>query len=324
MRRWQRLEEVAGLDDGCVVTIGVFDGVHRGHAALIARGVKAAARRGLPCVAVTFEPHPARVFAPDRAPLLLTTPVRKAELIADLGVDVLLSVPFTREFAALSPAAFVADVLRDRLHARLVVVGDNFTFGHRAAGTVAELTTLGAGAGFAVDAVALVGAENGRISSTRIRAALAAGEVEEVTTLQGQPFRSDGLVVHGEQRGRALGYPTANLDRPGDLAVPADGVYVGWVVRLAPDGATAPVPPLGVGAISVGTNPTFDGQVRTVEAYILDFDGDLYGDRLGAQFEFRLRGQERFDSLNALVVQMDADVARARSLVLPHRTGSGW
>ncbi|MDQ6937444.1 MAG: bifunctional riboflavin kinase/FAD synthetase [Actinomycetota bacterium] len=323
MRRWNQLDEVGGLDAGSVVTIGVFDGVHLGHAALIGRAVATAIERSLPAVVMTFDPHPAAVFAPDRVPPLLTTPIRKAELIAGLGVDALLSLSFTPAFAALSPADFVDGVLHRALRARQVVVGPNFTFGHLAAGTVPDLEGLGAAAGFAVESVGLVTAGAQRVSSTRIRGALAIGDVESVAALQGRPYRADGLVVNGQQRGRALGYPTANLDLPPALAVPADGVYAGRVVRLNRHGATVAAPPLGVGAISVGTNPTFAGQVRTVEAFVLDFDGDLYGDHLGVEFCYRLRGQEKFDSLNALVAQMDADVARARALV--SREGRpGW
>ena len=321
MQRWDRLDRIPAGYGPCVVTIGVFDGVHRGHAALIARAVAAARSRGVPCVVVTFDPHPLAVLAPAYAPAMLATVARRLDLLAGVGVDATLVLPFTPELAALEAEAFVRDILLDRLHAELVVVGDNFTFGRGGAGTVDTVARIGAPAGMTVDPVELLGAGAGVVSATRIRALLADGHVEQVAELLGHPFRADGVVVRGEQRGRGLGYPTANLDLSAAApsasasAVPADGVYAGRVLRLAPDGSEAGATVLGVGAVSVGTNPTFDGQHRTVEAFILDFDADLYGDVLGVEFAHRLRGMKRFDSVAELIVQMRADVARARELV---------
>ena len=323
MQRWNGLDDIPDGFGPCVVTIGVFDGVHRGHAALIGRAVRAAHERGVPCVVMTFDPHPLSVIAPDRAPAMLATVAHRLDLLAGCGVDASLALPFTREFAHLTPEEFVQTILVERLRAGLVVVGANFTFGRGGAGTVADMARLGTSEGLDVDAVALVGADEltarpgsdsggDAVSASRIRALLAAGEVEQVSALLGRPFRADGVIVRGEQRGRAMGYPTANLDMAADAAVPADGVYAGRVCRLETDGSRTE---LGIGAISVGTNPTFDGQHRTVEAFILDFDADLYGDVLGVEFAHRLRGMVRFDSIEALIVQMDADVVQARELV---------
>lgn len=315
MQRWDGPDDIPGGFGRCVLTIGVFDGVHRGHGALITRAVAAARARGVPCVAMTFDPHPLSVIAPAHAPVMLATVAHRLDLFAELGVDAALVLPFTTEFAAVEPDAFVRDILVARLHAELVVVGTNFTFGRGGAGTVDTLAEVGRPHGLAVDAIDLVGAGDTVVSASRIRTLLAEGDVEQVAELMGHPFRADGVVVRGEQRGRGLGYPTANLDLAADTAVPADGVYAGRVVRLHPDGSQAGASVLGVGAISVGTNPTFDGRHRTVEAFILDFDADLYGDVLGVGFEHRLRGMVRFDSIDALIVQMDADVAQARKLV---------
>ena len=318
MQRWDGLDDIPDGLGRCVVAIGVFDGVHRGHAALIARAVDAARHRALPCVVMTFDPHPLAVVAPEHAPVMLATIDHRLDLCAELDVDAALVVRFTPEFADLTPADFVGTVLLGRLHAELVVVGANFTFGRGGAGTVADMARLGTADGLDVDAVALVGADAVRrgaddaVSASRIRKLLIVGEVEQVTALLGRPFRADGVIVKGEQRGRGLGYPTANLDMADNAAVPADGVYAGRVCRLERDGTRTE---LGIGAISVGTNPTFNGQHRTVEAFILDFDADLYGDVLGVEFAHRLRGMVRFDSIEALIVQMDADVVQARALM---------
>ena len=315
MQRWDGIGQVPAGHGPCVVTIGVFDAVHRGHAALIARALAAARRRGVPCVVVTFDPHPLAVLAPAYAPAMLASVARRLDLLAGAGVDAALVLPFTPELAAVEPEAFARDILGERLNAELVVVGTNFTFGRGGAGTVDTLGRVGASLGMTVDPVELVNAGAGVVSASRIRALLADGEVEQVGRLLGHPFRADGVVVRGEQRGRGLGYPTANLDMAAHAAVPAVGVYAVRVLLLGPDGSEAGATVLGVGAISVGTNPTFDGRHRTVEAFILDFDADLYGDVLGVEFTHRLRGMERFDSVEALIRQMDADVARARELV---------
>jgi riboflavin kinase/FMN adenylyltransferase len=315
VQRWDGLDDIPDDFGPCVVTIGVFDCVHRGHATLISRAVASARSRGVPCVVMTFDPHPLAVLAPAYAPVLLASVARRVDLLGDVGVDATLVLPFTPELAAVEADAFVREILVARLHAELVVVGANFTFGRGGVGTIATLAEVGAASGLAVEPVELLDVGSGVVSASRIRALLAEGEVEQVAALLGHPFRADGVVVRGEQRGRGLGYPTANLDMAPDAAVPADGVYAGVVLRLGADGSQTGATRLGVGAISVGTNPTFDGQHRTVEAFILDFDADLYGDVLGVEFSHRLRGMVRFDSIDDLIAQMDADVAQARKLV---------
>lgn len=313
MRLEATIDGVAANFGPCVVTIGVFDGVHRGHAALLARAVADAKSRGLPSVVLTFEPHPGSVLSAAPPPRL-TTPAHRADLVAALGIDALVTLDFTPEFAAISPAAFVSDLLVERLHVATVVVGANFTYGARGAGTTDTLADEGHRHGFTVDAVELADADGTMVSATAIRALIAAGDVAGAAELLGHPYRCDGVIVRGEQRGRALGYPTANVDFALGTAVPADGVYAGRVVVLD-DAGSATGHVLGATAVSVGTNPTFDGRRRTVEAYILDFDADLYGQNLGVEFAHRLRGQVKFDSIEALIEQMRADVDQTRRLM---------
>jgi len=298
-----------------VATIGVFDGLHRGHQQIVSRAREVAARLELPTVLITFTPHPSEVVRPGSHPPLLTTNTRKAELAADLGVDVVLFLPFTREFSQLSPAEFAHEVLVADLHAAAVVVGDNFRFGHKAAGDISTLTDLGAKWGFDAEDVSLL-TDGGRpISSTYIRACVEAGDVVAADHALGRPHRLDGVVIRGDQRGRDLGFPTANVRVEAFAAVPADGVYAGRVVRIDEWGNTRAEVEPRLAAISIGTNPTFDGQHRSVEAYILDFDGDLYGQNIGVEFVRRLRGMIRFDAIGDLVVQMAADVDQTRRLL---------
>ncbi|MGI8880209.1 MAG: bifunctional riboflavin kinase/FAD synthetase [Jatrophihabitans sp.] len=325
MQRWRGLSEVPAGWGRCVVTIGVFDGVHLGHAELITKAVKTAAQQGLPCVVLTFDPHPSEVIRPGSHPPVLTTVPRKAELLEQLGVDALCVLPFTVTFSRLSPAEFAHETLVDGLHAATVLVGENFTFGFKAEGDVAELTRIGATFGFSVQGVGLVAGADATLSATYVRSCVEAGDVEAAGQALGRPFRLDGVVVRGDQRGRLLGYPTANLRLDRYAAVPADGVYAGRAVRLDEWGGTVgrgelaardvSDPWLAVAAVSVGTNPTFEGKHRQVEAFLLDFDGDLYGEGLGLEFTHRLRGMEKFDSVDDLIVQMADDVARARELV---------
>ncbi|MPZ94844.1 MAG: bifunctional riboflavin kinase/FAD synthetase [Propionibacteriales bacterium] len=312
MRIWRSLADVPADLGPTVVTIGNFDGVHLGHAHVAAEA-RAAARRdgGLPVVAVTFDPHPIAVLRPEHAPTIITTIEDRARLLADAGVDDVLVVPFDRETAGWSPQRFVDDILVGTLHAAVIVVGDNFRFGAKAAGDVRTLVDLGHDRGFTVVDVALDGGPQ-VWSSTYVRTCLAAGDVEGAAEALGRPFTVRGVVVEGEKRGHQLGYPTANVPTAGMAAAPADGVYAGWLRRL--DEPEAPALPT---AISVGTNPTFDGDVRAVESYVLDRDDlELYGVEVEVSFTARLRGMEKFDTIDALLVRMADDVDRARALLL--------
>ena len=318
MRVWHQRADgtVAGepLGERCVVTIGVFDGVHRGHQRIIWRALARAAELRLPAVALTFDPLPEAVVRPHAAPLLLTTLARRLELLGELGLDAACVLDFDRDFAAQSPREFVAAVLAGALRAVDVVVGENFRFGHRAGGDVTMLRKLGAELGFMVEAVPLLRADGDRaFSSSWIRARVAAGDVAAAAVALGRPHAVDGVVVHGDHRGRTLGFPTANLDSPANLAVPADGVYAGWL-----DGMPA--------AISVGTNPTFSGTVRRVEAYVVDrTDLDLYGHHVRVDFAQRLRGMVAFDGIEPLIEQMKADVDQCRAVLarLPRGVAGG-
>jgi riboflavin kinase/FMN adenylyltransferase len=312
MQRWQGLADVPGDWGRSVITIGVFDGVHRGHQAIVAVAVAAAAETGLPLVAITFDPHPDEVVRPGSHPPVLTTARRQAELLAGLGVGAVCVLPFTLEFSRLSPDEFVRAVLVDRLQAVRVIVGDNFRFGHKAAGDVALLSELGAKYDFTAVGVPLLTDAGQTISSTTIRQQLAAGDVAGAAADLGRPHRVEGVVERGHRRGRGLGFPTANLALLPYTAVPADGVYAGWLTGLDPDGQEEGRWPA---AISIGTNPTFDGRERTVEAYALDRDDlDLYGAHVAVDFTARLRGTVRFDSVQDLIEQMHRDVAQTRAL----------
>ncbi|HEY4850441.1 MAG TPA: bifunctional riboflavin kinase/FAD synthetase [Streptosporangiaceae bacterium] len=314
MQRWQGLDDVPGDWGSSVVTIGVFDGVHRGHQRIVSGAADAGADRGLPVVVVTFDPHPAEVIHPGSHPPLLCTTRRRAQLLAGLGAEAVCVLPFTHEFSQLGPDEFVRAVLMDRLHARRVVVGENFRFGHRAAGDVALLAELGEKYDFSTEGVPLLADGGVTISSSGIRARLAAGDTVGARRDLGRPHRVEGVVVRGHQRGRALGFPTANLETPVHTAIPADGVYAGWLARLDEEGHEEERWPA---AISVGTNPTFGGRERTVEAYALDRDDlDLYGVHAGVDFAARLRGMVRFESAAALAVQMRRDVDEARTLIV--------
>jgi riboflavin kinase / FMN adenylyltransferase len=308
---WRSLGDVPRDLGRTVVTVGNFDGVHLGHQHVLRRAREVAHQLGdLPVVAVTFDPHPVAVLRPDRAPAMLTTLDARAALLADAGADHMLVVPFDREVAAWSPERFVTDVLVDALHARAVVVGANFRFGTRASGDVATLDRLGRVHDFSAEGIALDGGPQ-VWSSTYIREALAAGDVQAAAQALGHPFAVRGEVVKGDQRGRELGYPTANVPTSAMRAVPADGVYAGRLRRLDAPGPALPA------AISVGTNPTFDGErERRVEAYVLDRDDlELYGVQVEVSFEARIRGMLRFDSVEELIETMRQDVARSRELL---------
>ncbi|MGY1739762.1 MULTISPECIES: bifunctional riboflavin kinase/FAD synthetase [unclassified Blastococcus] len=316
MLRWRGLEAVPGDLGRTVVTVGMYDGVHRGHQKLIGAAVARARSLGRPCLLLTFDPHPAEVVRPGSHPAILTSLDRKAELVEGLGVDAMCVLPFTPDLMRLSPESFTHTVLASTLHASHVVVGENFTYGHRAAGTVATLTAEGRRFGFSVEGVGLASlaeeADELTISSTYVRACVAAGDMRSAAAALGRPHRVDGVVVRGHRRGRQMGYPTANVESPPYTAIPADGVYVGHFVLRDVEGASGARFPA---AISVGTNPTFDGTRRTVEAHLIDWDGDLYGEHCGVEFTARLRGQVRFTGMPDLIAQMDQDLVEARALL---------
>jgi riboflavin kinase / FMN adenylyltransferase len=313
MQRWQGPADVPEEWGPCVVTIGEFDGVHRGHQRVVSRARQAASELGLPVAVVTFDPHPDEVIRPGSHPPLLATGRRRLQLLAGLGVDAVCVIAFTLEFSRLSAEEFVRTVLVERLHAARVVVGADFRFGHKAAGDVALLAELGEKYDFTVEGVPLLTEDGVTVSSTGIRELLTAGDVAEAAKQLGRPHRVEGVVVRGHQRGRALGFPTANLRTPEHTAIPADGVYAGWLVSLDPAGEEAERWPA---AISVGTNPTFGGEERTVEAHALDRDDlDLYGAYVGTDFVARLRATVKFDSVQTLVAQMHIDVGDARRLL---------
>jgi riboflavin kinase / FMN adenylyltransferase len=319
MQRWQGLDEVPAGWGRSVVTIGEFDGVHRGHQRIVRRAAELAAELALPVAVVTFDPHPDEIVRPGAHPPLLSTARRRGELLAGLGVDAVCVLPFTLEFSRLGPDEFVQAVLVDRLHAARVVVGENFRFGHRAAGDVALLGELGEKYEFAAEGVPLLADAGETISSTSIRERLAAGDVAGAGRDLGRPHRVEGVVVRGHRRGRSLGFPTANLETLSHTAIPADGVYAGWLASIDPDGHEEERWPA---AISIGTNPTFGGRERTVEAYALDRDDlDLYGAHVAIDFTSRLRGTARFDSVPELIAQMHRDVAAAREITAGRAPG---
>jgi riboflavin kinase / FMN adenylyltransferase len=314
VQRWQGLDDVPEDWGPSVVTIGVFDGVHRGHQRIVSAAAGASAGLGIPAVVITFDPHPAEVVMPGSHPPLLCTVRRRAELLVGLGAAAVCVLPFTYEFSQLGPDEFVRAVLVDQLHARRVVVGENFRFGHRAAGDVALLSELGDKYEFTAEGVPLLADGGVTISSSSIRKRLADGDAIGANRDLGRPHRVEGVVVRGHQRGRALGFPTANLETPPRTVIPADGVYAGWLVRL--DEESRAEVERWPAAISVGSNPTFDGRERIVEAYALDRDDlDLYGVHVGVDFAARLRGMVRFDSVEPLVQQMRHDVDEARTLL---------
>nr|WSX49485.1 bifunctional riboflavin kinase/FAD synthetase [Streptomyces sp. NBC_00974] len=310
MQRWRGLEDIPQDWGRSVVTIGSYDGVHRGHQLIIGRAVAKARALGLPSVVVTFSPHPSEVVRPGSHPPILAPYDRRAELMAGLGVDALLILPFTAEFSQLSPADFIVKVLVDKLHARAVIEGPNFRFGHKAAGNVEFLRELGATYDYETEVVDLVerGEAGGGVpfSSTLARRLVAEGDMDGAAEILGRPHRVEGIVVRGAQRGRELGYPTANVETQPHTAIPADGVYAGW---LTADGERMPA------AISVGTNLQFDATERTVEAYAIDRVGlDLYGMHVTVDFLAYVRGMAKFESLDGLLEAIADDVKRARVL----------
>jgi len=314
VHRWTDPSETPEALRPCVVTLGNFDGVHRGHRAVLNALVDAGHRLGLPAVAITFEPHPIAVLRPEQAPELIAPAAIRDDLIADSGIDGLLVLDFTTEFAQQSPEDFVRAVFVRGLDARCVVVGMDTRFGYRNSGDVSTLADLGEQLGFEVVALDDVG-DGERFSSTVVRDHLRAGEVGEAARILGRPHRVVGTVVHGNHRGKALGYPTANLSADSVGLVPLEGVYAGWVTRLdLLDGERDRTMPA---AISVGTNPTFQTHDRrTVEAYVLDRDDlDLYDERIMVEFTAHIRPTLKFESVDELLEAMGKDVARCHELL---------
>jgi len=292
-----------------VLTLGMFDGVHRGHQALLAACRRHADRLGLPAVALTYEPHPARVLRPDAGVRLLTPLPEKIERLGQFGLDLVAIVEFTRAFSELTPEQFLRDALDASFHPRLVVAGYRTTFGHARAGTAAVLRELGARIGFNVEIVEPVEVAGSPVSSTRIRQCLDNGDVQTTAKLLGYRYRVTGMVEAGDGRGKQLGVPTANLDIPPDKLVPADGIYA--VNACLPDGSRRR------GVMHIGERPVFD-RPRALEVHLLDFDGDLYRQPLTITFLARLRDISDFPDATALVARMREDIARARALdVLP-------
>jgi len=312
VRTLRDLDECPRPQPGAAVTIGAYDGVHRGHRTVIANVRRLAAERGLATAVVTFDRHPASVVRPESAPLLLTDLDQKLELLADTGVDYALVIHFDEERSKESAEDFVNEVLVGCLNAKLVVVGSDFHFGHGRRGNVALLREMGAVAGFDVVGLDLVDAagrparREAQVSSTAIRAALTAGDLATANDLLGRAYEVRGVVEHGDERGRELGFPTANVAVPDEILLPADGIYAVWHER--PNGEVIPA------AASIGRRPTFyeSQPYRLLEVHLLDWEGDLYGEQARVRFVARLREERKFDSHDALVDQMRRDCADAR------------
>jgi riboflavin kinase/FMN adenylyltransferase len=297
-----------------VITIGAYDGVHLGHRAVIEHVTRRSEELGVNSAVVTFDRHPASVVRPESAPSLLTSPEQKMDLLESTGIDAAVMVPFTPEVASESPESFVKRVLVDCLGTQVIVVGDDFHFGRDREGNVDLLRKLGADGdfGFEVEPLDLLPRHDGvdePISSTAIRRALAGGDIGRANEMLGRHYGLQGIVVQGDQRGRLLGFPTANVEVPNTRCLPADGVYAGWYLR--PDGETHPC------AINIGRRPTFyeHADSSLLEAHLLDFDGDLYGESARIRFAGFLRSERKFDGVDALIAQLRADVQHARGLL---------
>jgi riboflavin kinase / FMN adenylyltransferase len=304
MRVYRSLADVPFEPRGRALALGTFDGVHLGHRRVIGSALEHAREHGLTAAVATFDPHPLRILRPEEPPRLLTTTERKIELIAELGVDELIAIPFTPELSRQSAEAFSAEVLAGVLGAGFVSVGENFRFGHGAAGDAALLQSRPE---FETDVVELVQHGDGPISSSRIRSLLEEGDVATAAQLLGAPYGVEGPVVEGDRRGRDLDMPTANVEPSPDVILPGTGIYAG---TAAVEGGSEQWP----AAVSIGVRPTFGtgGNLR-LEAHLIGFDGDLYGRTLSLSFLERLRDEERFDSPQELVAQMKRDVERARA-----------
>jgi riboflavin kinase / FMN adenylyltransferase len=303
MRILHGLTAVPADTPAAVVALGVFDGIHLGHREILTRAVSRARRSGLTSVACTFDRHPMEILRPERAPLPITTLEERLALMAATGLDTTLVLPFTRELAAVEPEAFVRDVLSQRLHARAVVVGTDHRFGRGARGDARLLEMLGSQLGFAVEVVVPLEIDGAPVSSTEIRGALGRGDVERAARLLGRPYSACGEVVRGAGRGRTLGFPTANLKTDRPLLIPT-GVYA-CRARFGQDVHRA--------MVNVGHRPTFEGQDYAIEAYLLDFTGDMYDHALCLDFHRRVRDEQKFASVEALREQIARDVELART-----------
>ncbi len=310
MKRYQSIGDLPLGEERRVVAIGTFDGVHIGHQAIIGRAIERARERGLQSMVLTFEPNPLAILRPELAPTVLTEPAFKAQLIEALGADALLVVPFTLAFSRIRADRFAEMLGSAPLSAESVVVGANFRFGQGGSGTVAYLQRLGRARGLIVESPGTVMSADGKpVSSTRVRRLIAQGQVADVAPLLGRPHSVEGMVVPGEQRGREMGLPTANVSVPPDVALPARGVYAGRVVLA---GGRYPA------AINLGYSPTFtegDDPPLRLEAFILDYEGaDLYGQRIRVEFLGRLRDERRFPTPAELVAQVQEDIERTREV----------
>ena len=325
MKTYYGIDILEPPPDGTVITIGTFDGVHLGHRALIARAINEAADRGASSAVVSWDRHPAATLRPDKMPALLCSPERKVELLSERGQDILAVLPFDEELSQWSAERFVEEVLVRGLGARAVVVGENWRFGKGAAGNVQLLTEMGGGLGFDVVGMKLEESGDEPVSSSRIRKLIAEGDLDGAAALLGRRFDLDGVVVHGDDRGKSLGFPTANVELPPGLAHPPRGVYagrarVGGDATMLPPEEGDPVPRGWYrAAINIGVNPTFGGDPNVhparVEAYLLDLDADIYGAELRVELWSRLRDEEKFATVEDLVAQMHKDVEVTKDIV---------
>lgn len=306
MKPYQSLEEVSLQNSW--LTIGVFDGVHRGHQEIIQSLTDGAHADGAPAVVLTFDPHPASVLGRGEIGLL-TLPDERAELLASMNVDVVITERFTKELSAVTAFDFMSRLTR-RLGLKHLLIGYDFALGKGREGNALRLTEIGRELGYSVQVVSALSDESGVISSTEIRKLVSVGNVAEASHLMGHPYSLQGPVIRGDGRGKKIGVPTANIDYPREKIVPARGIYAGWATVDAEK---------HIAAISIGVNPTFtpEKQTSSVEAYILDFDEDIYGEELKIEFTARLRDELKFDSVEALVEQIWKDVEETRKILKP-------
>lgn len=292
------------LDAACL-TIGNFDGVHRGHAEIFTHLKQKSLDLGLPSVVVTFEPHPLKVLAPESAPSLITTFEQKSALIEEAGIDCLVVVPFSKEFSLVSAVDFVLNILCRSLGMRHIIIGHDYAFGRGREGTFSTLATLGTQNGFTLEDLPPIGEEGVIFSSSLVRSAVSDGDMDAASRILGRFYQISGTVVHGREVGQSLGFPTANVSTDNEL-IPSDGVYA---VMVSVEGQ------LVKGACNIGSNPTFGGNKRTIEVFLLDFSGDIYDQRLTVQFVRKLRAERKFTDVDALKCAISDDVAKVRAVI---------